>query len=272
MDSPLVFLQVITHKTDGIRSKITGSFVQKTRYDFFSIYSRKGVYTEVKLTLLILNIESSILWNTTFCNIHSTHDFQAGNNGVLKVLGDRQNLTEHTVNTHAHLKLFFLWLNVYITGTLQNGTLDNGVYQTDGWCIVDVVVEDVSCKLRFFAIVLFGWSLTLHGLNSPCGAFVSVKDQDGMLHALCGSNHRNNLFTDCFLNFLDRIEVHRVAHGQIKLVPLHADRHYLELFRNVFRNNLCHGNGNGGFRKIYVFNTQLKTKCLDQLCLCDDSC
>ena len=158
-----------------------------------------------------------------------------------------------------------------IAGTLQNGTFDNGVYQSDGRRVVYVVVKDVSCKLCLLQILIFRWSLSLHGLNGSCGTLVSIKYQNGMLHTLCGGDHRHNFLTDRLFNFLDCIEVHGVAHGKVKLVLLNAHRHYLELFRNVFRNSLCHGNRNRSFRKIYVFNTQLETKGLNQLRLCDDS-
>ena len=159
-----------------------------------------------------------------------------------------------------------------VTGTFQNSSLNDGVYQTDGGCIVNVVVEDISGKCTILCVFFCCRCLSLHSLNSSGCTFISIKHQNSVLNAFCSCDHRHNFLTDSLLYFLDRIEVHRVTHCKKQLVLYNTDRHNLELLGNIFRYCLCHGNGNCGFGKVYVLNTKLKTKGLYQLCLCNDSC
>ena len=50
----------------------------KSHNRLLSIYSRKDRYTDIKLSTIYKDRDTTILWFSLFCNIHTTDDLDSG--------------------------------------------------------------------------------------------------------------------------------------------------------------------------------------------------
>ena len=84
-------------------------------------------------------------------------------------------------------------------------------------------------------------------------------------------HHGHHLLAHGLADFLDRVEVERVAHGEVELVLLHAHRDDRVLLGDVLRDDGGQLRRDIDFAEVYVFDTELHLQRFDELILRDDA-
>ena len=272
MEHMLVFLQIAAGKPDGILGELLAGFIQQTCHDLLAVNGGQRGDTEVDVLVLHLHVEAPILGDAVLRDVQAAHDLDTGNDAALQIAGDRHDIAHQAVDPHADLQLILPGLQMDIAGALGDGTLDDGVHQPDGGSVADGVVPQLIGDESGVgnAHILGCGGFPLHLLNGLGGAFVAVKHLDGALHGGGRRHHGHDLLADSLANFLDRIEVHGVAHGQIKLILHRAHGNDLILLRNILRQSLCQLRGDIDLRQVHKFDAQLHLQGFDELFLRDD--
>ncbi len=135
----------------------------------------------------------AVLRDLMLGNIHTAHDFQAGDHGILQVGRHCQDAAEQTVDTHPHHHLALLRLQMDVTGPLGISPLDEGVDEADGGGGL-LRVRRVLRHLGGDDIAAAA-GLSLHLLDDPCRTLVAVQAADGLLHGLAGGDHGDDALT-----------------------------------------------------------------------------
>ena len=124
--------QALFGEADGLEGDAAAGLIQQTADDLFAVDRGQGRDTEVDVLVLDADIEAAVLRDAALGNVQTGHDLKAGQNRVLQVTRDGQDVLHDAVDAHADEKLGLMRLEVNITGALDNGALDNAVDQTDG--------------------------------------------------------------------------------------------------------------------------------------------
>ena len=247
-------------------------FIQQTGYDLFAVNSRQGGNTEVDVLVLHSDVEAAVLGNAVLRDVQTAHDLDAGNDAGLQITGDRHDIAHQTVDPHADLQFVLPRLQMDVTGAFGDGALNDGVYQADGGGVADVVLPQLVGNkggVRYADFLRCG-SFPFHFLDSLGSAFIAIKHLDSAIHGGRRSHHGNDLLADSLSNFLDRIEVHGVAHGQIKLILDRAHRHDLILLCNILRKSLRQLRGDIDLGQIHELDAQLHLQSFDQIAFGDE--
>ncbi len=101
---------------------------QNTNDDFLSVNGRQCRHTEIHLGTHELQLRPSVLRHPTLHNVQLGHDFQSGNDGILKIPGDGENPMKLAVNTHADHQLLLARFPVNVGSILPDSPFNDGVH------------------------------------------------------------------------------------------------------------------------------------------------
>ena len=112
----------------------------------------------------------AVLRDLMLGNIHTAHDFQAGDHGILQVGGHRQDAAEQTIDAHPHHHLTLLRLQMDIAGLFHRRPLQNGINQTDGWrCLLLILIQ-----LQDIAFLSRCWIAAFHVFDGTFYTFRAI--------------------------------------------------------------------------------------------------
>ena len=252
----------------GFAEGLSG-LVQQTQHHLLAIHRGHGGDTQVQTVAPHRLDGVAVLRDLMLGNIHTAHDFQAGDHGILQIGRHCQDAAEQTVDTHPHHHLALLRLQMDVTGPLGIGPLDEGVDEADGGGGL-LRVRRVLRHLGGDDIAAAA-GLSLHLLDDPCRTLTAVQAADGLLHGLAGGDHGDDALTGGGFDLILSHEVQRIAHGQIQAVAYQLHRHHTVFLGDVPGDILgqLHGDGNG--RQVHKVHAQLHTQSVDELRLRDEA-
>ena len=202
-DHPPIFFQILTLQADLLDVDLSAVLIQQTGNHLFPVDRGERRKTDVDVFVLDVYVETAIQRDVVLCDIHARHDLDPGNDCCLQVLRHCQDITHKAVHTKPHLHLCLLWLEVDITGTFHDPTLNDGIDQSDRRCgIRSVLAELVRDKCG--GVLFFSGKprLVLHLLDRFRRALIGVQHLDRMIdRTRCGNDRHHALF-DGFLHFL----------------------------------------------------------------------
>ena len=187
---------------------------------------------------------------------------------------DGQYVAQEAVDAHAHREFALPGLHVNVAGALGDGALDDGVHQADGGGLADGIlahlVSGEGGVHRGGAFAADG-GFALHFLDGLGRALVAVEHLYGALHCRGHGHHGHDLSAGGLADFLDGVEVERVAHGEVELVLLHGHGYDLVLLGDILRHDGGQLRRDIDFAEVYVFDAQLHLQGFDQLILGNDA-
>ena len=112
-----------------------------THNGLFSKNRWQNGHTDIDLTIIQRNAEMSILRQSPLGNVQICQNLDTGDQRCMDISLDIYIFHDRTIDTHTHSGFFFKWLNVDITRTGFDRTLDQTVQKTDDRCFVIAVVQ-----------------------------------------------------------------------------------------------------------------------------------
>ena len=143
------------------------------------------------------------------CNIHICHDLQSRYYLSQEAMLKGEHICHTTIHTHTDPNCIVLWLDMDIRCMLINGTLEDGIHKTNGWCILILPLRSIL----FCSLANGEGSLFLHVLDSRHRSLILIKNRDCTANRRGISNHRSDLFSSQVLHLLYRDEIQRILHG-----------------------------------------------------------
>ena len=207
---------------------------------------------------------TTILRNSFFDDIELGHDFKPRNDRILEFRRDRHDPMKLPVDTHPDDHLLLRRLKMDIRSIFRNGTLNNRIDQADHRCHIFLSFSFRHLPLPLTHL-LCRCRLCLHLRHRFCRSLVAIQNIDRTLHCRFRGDHRHNSLFGSMLCFLNRHEVQRIRHCQIKLVFGNTHRYDRHFLCQVFRHKTRQFRADIDPRQINIVNAQLHAKRIDQL-------
>ena len=274
LDHPVKGLHILPAQADVLFVEIAAGFIQQTGHDLLAVHCRQRGDTQVDVLFLHAHVEAAVLRDAPLGDIESAHDLDTGDDGALQILRHVEDGAHQAVDTHTHDHLSLARLKVDIARAFGDGALDDGVDEADGGGVVDRVVDLVCGEgevLRLRVIAALAGSLPLHLLDGAGRALVPVEDLDRALNHGAVGHHGHHLLAHGLAHLFDRVEVERVAHGEVELILLDAHRNDGILLGDIPRHNGGQLRRDVDLAEIYILNAELHLQGLDELVLRNDA-
>ena len=137
-------------KSEVASRKSERGFVKHTDNELFSEHRGKRGNTEIKLFTADDHIDSSVLRYSPLRYVQPRHNLDTGAYSGIGVYRELCSLLQITVNTVTYLNHFFKRLNMNITRSIRYGFLNNGIHQSHGRVIDNIVFYDFIVGLCLF--------------------------------------------------------------------------------------------------------------------------
>ena len=206
--------------------------IENTHHDRLTKVRRHRAHTKVEFAFGHLNLNTTVLRNTTFRKVHICHQLHTRNNGTLQTLRRFVHLTQRAVNTETHAEMFFHRLQVNIGCLHLTSIHQDQRYQTNHRGIA--ILRTIHLHL-----------LTLRDKIIARVSRIRIKGQrieliQQPLNVTRGDHHKVRILavqtvTDSIL----RIIVRRIANCDHHRITIILQRHRLKLARRLGIQQLC---------------------------------
>ena len=130
-DYPLKPLIIFLPKAQRLDTDVDGVRPQNSKYHTFAVITRQSRHTEINALASNCALNTTILWQPFFSNIHSRQNLQTRKHRRLHILRNIILLQTNTVDTVPHPNSVRHRLYVYITGTHVIGTVYYQIHELD---------------------------------------------------------------------------------------------------------------------------------------------
>ena len=226
---------------------------------------RQGGDTQVQRLLPDGDHRPPVLGYVFLGDVHTGHNFQAGDHRVLQLPGYRDDGPQRAVDAHADGHAALSGLQVDVAGPLGTGPVDDGVYQADGRGGIRLVLVHRQALRLGGGAVLAAQQVPAHVLYGLHGPLVAVQILHRPLQRGGCGNHRDDPAAGHCLDLLHRHKVQRVGHGQLHVGPVGSDGDHHMLFRNALWQDLRHLRRDRAGVQVYKLHAKLIHQGVDQL-------
>ena len=167
-------------------------------------------------------LDTTVLAAAFFCDVDVSHDFETGKDGSQHTPGRVVALDEDTVDAVADSDTVGKRLDMDIRGAETDSFGNNKIYQFNNWGIRFLSLSSCAGGFRFREVDGGVSKLGEHRVDR-FGFGLPVVAVDRLDDLFLGSKDGNNVFVEDELEFCDRVEIGRVGHGNLEVVPLDGE-------------------------------------------------
>ena len=185
--------------------------VKKTHDDLLAKQGREAGNTEVHvLSAAELDLDATVLGQTTLGNIQLGHDLDTGGDGIFQLEGRFHDLIQDAVNAVTHPEHLLVRLDMDIAGFFPDGILQDGIDHLDNRCVfsgplqrADIDVILITDDLQVFQVHV------AHDIGQRGRLVIMLVD--GALDVTLGGDHHLDIVAGHELDIFNGNQIGRIT-------------------------------------------------------------